>query len=191
MYEIRTRCLWDELQSLQTVFCLAELRIEGLDSFELFAFLIDNGFGCFGYELFVLQLAFRTGNILLDLGLLLRDTGKFLFGVDQLSHGHIQLGVGSDAGCHLLVVSGICGKDFYLISIGQTEEERDSGLKDVGLDVVMNRLHFLEGGTFISERRLRMARMASIMDSMAASSALKFRASLYSGHLAMIRASPS
>ena len=41
---------------------------------------------------------------------------------------------------------------------------------------------FLEGGTFISARRARMALMVSITASMAASSAGKARSARYSGH---------
>ena len=50
---------------------------------------------------------------------------------------------------------------------------------------------FLDGGTFISARRLRIARIAVIMRSNSRSSAAKLRASSNWGHFATIRLSPS
>ena len=57
--------------------------------------------------------------------------------------------------------------------------------------VRMSTLAFLEGGTFISARRLRMARTASIRLSICASSAAKCSSSLYSGHADTITDGPS
>ena len=48
-----------------------------------------------------------------------------------------------------------------------------------------------DGGTFISERRARIARIVSITASMAASSAGNDNASEYSGHALVIMKSPS
>ena len=61
-------------------------------------------------------------------------------------------------------------------------------VKTWGLEVSTYSVAFLEGGTFISALRLRIARMAFMTDSIWASSVLKFNASLASGHLATIRA---
>ena len=122
----------------------------------------------------ILQLAFHLGELLFCGFLLLEQAGRFGGFVHQLIHGDVEPGVVGDDGHGLGQIEAVSDGD--VARVGQAFEEGltvAEGLRQGGGDVDVR---LLGRGTFISARRLRTARMASITRFISASASGKERA---------------
>ena len=172
---------------------LLQLGDEGAELLRLLPLVLDDVGGGLGGEGLVRQLRLDALEVALGLGLLLGDALPLLLEVHQLRERQKDpCGVGDDLHhaffLHVGTAPGLGGGDHMDLACGgEALEEGGSG----GEDVTSSTSAFLEGGTFISARRARMARMASMTISIASSSAGKDMASSYTGQAVHIRKSLS
>ena len=149
---------------------LLQLGNEGPQLLRLLPLVLNNMLRSLGGEGFVIQLGLDTLEMALGLGLLLGDTLQLLLDVHQLGKGHEGPG-GVGDNLHHALSSGGGIRYMDLAGSRQTLEEGRTGSEGLPAFRDHGKLDLPAGATFISALRVRMARIRSMISSIAASSA--------------------